>query len=479
MDTINIILLIFVIVIVFLLITILALIIVKSRNLKSNSNSELSDKSILFINDKFNETKEAIGSKISLLEKYLIKELSDNNASLNGKVVNFEKDINELITKKDSERIKTFNDFKSQFATELNDRIVKLAEWLSNFDKQFTKTVSDNLKEINGSNIKSFNEIKANIDKHFEDTLTKHIKEQFGNIQTQMDKVGKEMVKFEQMQASVDDLNRTFSNNKKTGDFGEFTLEQILEEHYPNEKNRLWFKQYQINPGKNQEAVDFAMKIKTKSESEEIEQIIPIDCKFPKEKWDRYLDSKSINDKVAYLKELKKAIKEMAQSINEKYIKPDRKTTPFALMYVPSASVYLTLVQDISFITEIQDKLKVYIQGPQIIMVFIYSYLLQNNSFQVEKNIEKLKDIFLDVQNNYNALHKKVVEGLDNLDKSRGKFVSVINTSNKISKKINATAKSLGFSKVDVNKNIEKKMAKLEGIYDDSDSAEEFAEENE
>ncbi len=148
-------------------------------------------------------------------------------------------------------------------------------------------------------------------------------------------------------------------------------------------------------------------------------------------------------------------------------------------MYVPSASVYLTLVQDISFITEIQDKLKVYIQGPQIIMVFIYSYLLQNNSFQVEKNIEKLKDIFLDVQKNYNALHKKVVEGLDNLDKSRGKFVSVINTSNKISKKINATAKSLGFSKVDVNKNIEKKMAKLEGIYDDSDSAEEFAEENE
>nr|WP_307914551.1 DNA recombination protein RmuC [Mycoplasmopsis bovis] len=94
-------------------------------------------------------------------------------------------------------------------------------------------------------------------------------------------------------------MNRTFSNNKKTGDFGEFTLEQILEEHYPNEKNRLWFKQYQINPGKNQEAVDFAMKIKTKSESEEIEQIIPIDCKFPKEKWDRYLDSKSINDKVA------------------------------------------------------------------------------------------------------------------------------------------------------------------------------------
>ncbi len=121
--------------------------------------------------------------------------------SLNGKVVNFEKNINELITKKDSERIKTFNDFKSQFATELNDRIAKLAEWLSNFDKQFTKTVSDNLKEINESNIKSFNEIKANIDKHFEDTLTKHIKEQFGNIQSQMDKVGKEMVKFEQMQA--------------------------------------------------------------------------------------------------------------------------------------------------------------------------------------------------------------------------------------------------------------------------------------
>nr|WP_307935439.1 DNA recombination protein RmuC [Mycoplasmopsis bovis] len=75
-------------------------------------------------------------------------------------------------------------------------------------------------------------------------------------------------------------------------------------------KNRLWFKQYQINPGKNQEAVDFAMKIKTKSESEEIEQIIPIDCKFPKEKWDRYLDSKSINDKVArILKNLKKLLK--------------------------------------------------------------------------------------------------------------------------------------------------------------------------
>lgn len=461
MEAINIILLTLSIIIVLLLVSILALFIIKNKNLKNNANNELSADDKFYINDKFISIKDALVDKINDFENKLIKDLALNNEAFINKLVQYEKNTAELINKKDSERAIQFNDFKVQLFEELNNKFVSQNNWLNDFEKKFNQTVGSNLKEINDNNAKSFNDIKEKIDKHFEDTLTKHIKEQFGNIQMQMDKVGKEMVKFEQMQASVDDLNRTFSNNKKTGEFGEFTLEQILEEHYPNEKNRLWFKQYQINPGKNQEAVDFAMKIKSRSENEEIEQIIPIDCKFPKEKWDRYLDSKSASEKEMYLKELKKAIKEMAQSINEKYIKPDRKTTPFALMYVPSASVYLTLIQDMNFVTEIQDKLKVYIQGPQIIMVFIYSYLLQNNSFQVEKNIEKLKDIFLDVQKNYNTLYKRVIDGLDNLDKSRDKFVSVVNTANKITKKINTTAKSLGISKVDINENVEKKQAKL------------------
>ncbi|SBO45365.1 RmuC family protein [Mycoplasmopsis agalactiae] len=461
MEAINIILLTLSIIIVLLLVSILALFIIKNKSLKNNVSSELSADDKFYINDKFSSIKDVLVDKINNFENKLIKDLTQNNEAFVNKLVQYEKNTAELINKKDSERAIQFNDLKGQLFEELNNKFVSQNNWLNDFEKKFNQTVSSNLKEINENNAKSFNDIKEKIDKHFEDTLTKHIKEQFGNIQVQMDKVGKEMIKFEQMQASVDDLNRTFSNNKKTGEFGEFTLEQILEEHYPNEKNRLWFKQYQINPGKNQEAVDFAMKIKSRSENEEVEQIIPIDCKFPKEKWDRYLDSKSASEKEAHLKELKKAIKEMAQSINEKYIKPDRKTTPFALMYVPSASVYLTLIQDMNFVTEIQDKLKVYIQGPQIIMVFIYSYLLQNNSFQVEKNIEKLKDIFLDVQKNYNTLYKRVIDGLDNLDKSRDKFVSVVNTANKITKKINTTAKSLGISKVDINENVEKKQAKL------------------
>nr|WP_307923624.1 DNA recombination protein RmuC [Mycoplasmopsis bovis] len=52
-------------------------------------------------------------------------------------------------------------------------------------------------------------------------------------------KLAKKWWSLNKCKLSVDDLNRTFSNNKKTGDFGEFTLEQILEEHYPNEKEQI------------------------------------------------------------------------------------------------------------------------------------------------------------------------------------------------------------------------------------------------
>lgn len=53
--------------------------------------------------------------------------------------------------------------------------------------------------------------------------------------------------------------------------------------------------------------------------------------------------------------------------------------------------------------------------------------------------------------------YKRVIDGLDNLDKFRDKFVLVVNIVNKIIKKINIIVKLLGIFKVDINENVEKK----------------------
>ncbi|CRH45552.1 RmuC family [Chlamydia trachomatis] len=88
-------------------------------------------------------------------------------------------------------------------------------------------------------------------------------------------------------------------------------------------------------------------------ENEEVEQIIPIDSKLPLESWNKYVDETNKELKEKNLKTFRNGIKEMAKSISDKYINVNKKTTPYALMFVPSEFIYSSILQEYDFTSKI------------------------------------------------------------------------------------------------------------------------------
>jgi DNA recombination protein RmuC len=115
---------------------------------------------------------------------------------------------------------------------------------------------------------------------------------------------------------------------KQRGGMGEIMLEQLLSEMIPSE---LYTMQYGFADG---ERVDAAIKFGG--------QMVPIDSKFPLEKYREYLKAPEGDAKKAYRRGVVSAVKKHIEDV-AKYIRPDEGTYPFAFMYIPSEGIYYDL----------------------------------------------------------------------------------------------------------------------------------------
>ncbi|WP_427902899.1 DNA recombination protein RmuC [Metamycoplasma alkalescens] len=371
------------------------------------------------------------------LEKNLNTNLNSIKDEVSNKLTNFITTSNETNT---SNLTKLFNEIKS-FESEQKQNFLDL-------EKKINDGVTNKLDEIDKKNKTQFETIKENIDKYFNDKLTEQVKTQFQNIKTSMDDMNRGMIEFSTIQEAVTNLNKTFSNNKNIGNFGEFNLEQIFQNQFPNLQNKFWFKQYIIND-KNNEKVDFVVKSKFLEKDEEKELIIPIDCKFPFEKWNKYL-----NNELSYV-EIEKSIEHMAKDIASKYINLNKKTTPFAILYLPSEYIYLTIVKNFDLVTKIFDKYKIFIQGPSTIIAFIYNLFIQNQNLMISKNIDKIKNLFLDIQKNYKYLNDHINESHKQITKASNSIEKAKKYTNSTFNKINNSSGILNIEAIEIKNELE------------------------
>lgn len=365
-------------------------------------------------------------------------------------------EIKDLLNNKNQEfKEKLFNNIDERFLSInnfLKDESKKQSQEFNSLSNKLNENIDKKIDDITNANKKWFEEIKTNIDKHFEDKLTKQINEHFNNIQTSMDEMNKGMTEFSTIQKSVTDLNKAFSTNKYIGNFGEFSLKQIFENHFPDSKDKLWFEQYNID-SKNNARVDFAIKIKQKTvENEEVEQIIPIDSKLPLESWNKYVDETNKELKEKNLKAFRNGIKEMAKSISDKYINVNKKTTPYALMFVPSEFIYSSILQEYDFTSKIWRDHRVFILGPTLTTAFIYNLFVQNQNFKVAKDIDKIRELFVEIQNNYKNINNNIIESWKSVNSASDKIKIAYKNSRLVVEKINKNAENLNISKIKTKK---------------------------
>ncbi|OGH21862.1 MAG: hypothetical protein A3D75_02135 [Candidatus Levybacteria bacterium RIFCSPHIGHO2_02_FULL_37_18] len=213
--------------------------------------------------------------------------------------------------------------------------------------------------------------------------MTKVLQENSKQLNQRLDRaasvirdVGREVGQMSEIGRSMRELQEFLKSPKLRGNIGEQVLKDLISQMFPKNSFHL---QYQFKSG---EKVDAAIKTDA--------GILPIDSKFPMENFQKMMKAENKQDKENFEKEFVRDVKKHIDAIAKKYILPDEGTMDFALMYVPSESVYYELVSMAGLI-DYARKERIYIVSPNTLYIHLQTILL---SFEGKKIESKSREVF-------------------------------------------------------------------------------------
>lgn len=264
-----------------------------------------------------------------------------------------------------------------------------LFEWL--------KTMQTSLDATN----KTLNEAMRSNSSDMVKTLqenSKQLNERLDKAAAVIKDVGKEVGQMSEIGRSMKELQEFLKSPKLRGNIGEHVLKDLITQMFPKQSFHL---QYEFKSGNK---VDAAIKTDA--------GILPIDSKFPMENFQRIIKAENEAEKLHMQKEFIRDVKKHIDDIAKKYILPDEQTMDFALMYVPSESVYYEVVNE-SEIMEYAKRARVYIVSPSTLYAHLQTILLAFEGKRIESRSKEIFKLLRALQIDY----CKVEENLDVLGK--------------------------------------------------------------
>ncbi|MCQ2610050.1 MAG: DNA recombination protein RmuC, partial [Lachnospiraceae bacterium] len=225
--------------------------------------------------------------------------------------------------------LKAMNDIENNIIKDNKDNFIQMLDKNNNNATEILKTLQEKLDAIRDTNERKLVSIEQNINEKLDKSLNERMDKSFKIIGEQFQNLNKNIGELQSLSSGVSDLQKTLSNVKTRGVFGEKQLENILENILGT--SNQWEKQYRIRDDENRK-VDFAIKIPNKDDDSDL--YLPIDAKFPSDMYNKIVEASNNgtdDDVKNAVKELKQAITKQAMSIRDKYICPPT-TTDFALM---------------------------------------------------------------------------------------------------------------------------------------------------
>ena len=248
------------------------------------------------------------------------------------------------------------------------------------------KSISEGLSTIQEATDRKLSEIQKNVDAKLDKNLNERLDESFKQVGERLESLYKSLGELKSLESGVVNLNKTLSNVKARGVYGEMALENIL-------ANILDNSQYDTNVAtkpRSTERVEFAVKIPDKDNKGFI--YLPIDSKFPADTYANVLEAAENADAVALkaaIGELKIRIKKEAMTIRDKYIAPPH-TTDFAIMFLPTEGLYSEVLRIDGLVEECQEKCKIVIAGPTTLTALLNSLSVGFKYLTVNKKSEEI-----------------------------------------------------------------------------------------
>jgi DNA recombination protein RmuC len=158
------------------------------------------------------------------------------------------------------------------------------------------------------------------------------VAENLGLMREKMGMVFEASQKIERLASDMTRLEDLLKPPKMRGTLGETFLEQALRQVLAQ---RFWKMPYRFPDGV---VVDAAIFVG--------DRCVPVDSKFPLENFRRSREAPEEGERRRAVREFASDVKRHVEAICTKYIRPERGTFDFAIMYIPAEAVYCEIAAD-------------------------------------------------------------------------------------------------------------------------------------
>ncbi|HKC15047.1 MAG TPA: DNA recombination protein RmuC [Patescibacteria group bacterium] len=223
---------------------------------------------------------------------------------------------------------------------------------------------------------------------------------------------------------NMKELQEFLKSPKLRGNIGEEVLKDLISQMFPKNSFNL---QYQFKSG---ERVDAAIKTDA--------GILPIDSKFPMENFQKMAKAEDKQEKEMHEKEFVRDVKKHIDSISKKYILPEEGTMDFALMYVPSESVYYELVN----LTDLMDyarRARIYIVSPSTLYAHLQTILLSFEGKKIESHSREVFRTLRALQIDYGKVQENIGVLGKHINNASAQFSNVATGFNVLGQKLSST----------------------------------------
>ena len=335
---------------------------------------------------------------------------------------------------------------QQRMAEALAQRLAESAQRSEQRLVEMRGTLDQQLQRLQADNAQKLEQMRATVDEKLQSTLETRLGQSFALVSERLEQVQRGLGEMQQLATGVGDLKRVLTNVKNRGSWGEVQLDGILEQTLIAEQ---YARSVRVRPD-TAEAVDFAIRLPGRRDDDS-PVWLPIDCKFPREDYERLLDAQELGDAEAVRicgAQLERAIRIQAKSICEKYVCPPH-TTDFAVMFLPTEGLYAETIRRPGLTDALQRDHRIVVAGPTTVTALLNSLQMGFRTLAIEQRSSEVWKLLGAVKSEF------------------GKFAGILE---KAEKQISTVGKSLGEASRKT-RTIERRLRGVESLSQDESQA--------
>jgi DNA recombination protein RmuC len=275
--------------------------------------------------------------------------------------------------------------------------------------------VEQKLAALQAGNEQKLEQMRATVDEKLHATLEQRLGESFKQVADRLEQVHRGLGEMQTLARDVGSLSRVLNNVKTRGTLGEVQLAGLLEQVLTPEQ---YARNVETIPGSNQR-VDFAIKLPGRRD-DGLAVWLPIDCKFPREDYERLLEAQEQADREgveAAARAIESRLRQEARSIREKYIATPH-TTDFGILFVPTEGLYAEALRRAGLVEALQREHRITLAGPTTLLATLTSLQMGFRTLALERRSAEVWEVLGAVKTEFGKFGEVLAKTKKKLDEA-------------------------------------------------------------